>query len=1016
LSPSVGCVDETLSTLKFAQRAKAISNIVVRNEETTGSVLALQREIEALKAQLFSVSSVAQEKDTGIACGSAAQGAGVAEMSAVLTSLSSSLQRCHAVDEVRKREAVHSVSLAAKLEQSEKIVLGLEMKLKMRDSEIQRLKRTQTVAGDADDGEISVDTLKAQLIEVTVVRDKTQAELLKYRQAIEEIQRRIKQQNTTDEILRLGVDENVSVKTLFKALWTPSEEEKFQHLVNDAVDKLIVWQSDQATRFEALVNHDFETLTGLSTEETKDLKQTLLSTQDDFCSADNRCCIAESQLCELRLELNATQQARERFEREAGVTVSGLQQELTRRNEYILKLERDVSSKDNVIQQLDVTVRTIEQAASSQLKQQESEMKASYLRAMKDNALLLRSYQELEAAYQEVNNKVTTQASALIALEESSCVADKAHNEFVASLQNQLSLIESDVLQKTQVISVREQDLSILGLEVNSLREEKRRMQGDIDCIQQRLQILQSDHEKVCFERDSLEDDNENNMVLVDSLRVERENFIEIMTSLETQNAQCAEQLAVTKDVVTALDEKVTAAETENTRVLQELGVQQNAVRSLQIELSQSLQSAAIVKSQNEKYAVELATLQSNIEELSAEKLISEQAIQTLQHQNTVLVESNNKLSTDVTSERNGNAILRQDLDSALSVNRQLEGRLRDEKQQFVGIMEKLAVTEQMKAGVEAQLFASAEELSAAHETNKLLCSDKALMEQDAVGHLARLGSLELELQSVSRQLTELDAANDELSSRLCAKENKYVEVVGQLDTLRDEALRLTAARENLQTTADELQTRLDEECVKTAELISELVNRTENARRANQCADNLIGDLQLAKTRNDEISRSYANALENLQTTTDSVATLERQLTAAESELAQKSVSLAEALEVARKLSDRLSEIDPLTEKLKQEKETLMTEIQVKQASFNAKLDNDANTINELEAANELLLQKLATLQKSVADAEGRVDELKILQSKYTVLQSDFGALTKNYEDSQEVPYLSSYHQTQSY
>jgi kinesin family protein 15 len=56
LSPSMGCVDETLSTLKFAQRAKNISSIVVRNEETTGSVLALQREIEALKAQLMSLS------------------------------------------------------------------------------------------------------------------------------------------------------------------------------------------------------------------------------------------------------------------------------------------------------------------------------------------------------------------------------------------------------------------------------------------------------------------------------------------------------------------------------------------------------------------------------------------------------------------------------------------------------------------------------------------------------------------------------------------------------------------------------------------------------------------------------------------------------------------------------------------------------------------------------------------------------------------------------------------------
>nr|CCA25137.1 kinesinlike protein putative [Albugo laibachii Nc14]CCA25772.1 kinesinlike protein putative [Albugo laibachii Nc14] len=54
VSPAGESAHETLSTLKFAQRAKSIRNEAVINEATTGNVAVLQQEIQRLKSQLQS--------------------------------------------------------------------------------------------------------------------------------------------------------------------------------------------------------------------------------------------------------------------------------------------------------------------------------------------------------------------------------------------------------------------------------------------------------------------------------------------------------------------------------------------------------------------------------------------------------------------------------------------------------------------------------------------------------------------------------------------------------------------------------------------------------------------------------------------------------------------------------------------------------------------------------------------------------------------------------------------------
>ena len=57
VSPSVSALEETLSTLKFAQRAKTVKNTSSVQEETIGSVQALQQELRRAKAELLRLQS-----------------------------------------------------------------------------------------------------------------------------------------------------------------------------------------------------------------------------------------------------------------------------------------------------------------------------------------------------------------------------------------------------------------------------------------------------------------------------------------------------------------------------------------------------------------------------------------------------------------------------------------------------------------------------------------------------------------------------------------------------------------------------------------------------------------------------------------------------------------------------------------------------------------------------------------------------------------------------------------------
>lgn len=147
LSPADQNFGETLSTLKFAQRAKMIKNQAVKNEDTSGSFDALKRELTTLRQKLAAVQQPGGGGGGGIprAIGAAGEtlsenspdgATGAVDAGASEALLANALRRARSAEEAQTGARRRVESLLAAAEKGEKDALQLKMIIKFRDGTI----------------------------------------------------------------------------------------------------------------------------------------------------------------------------------------------------------------------------------------------------------------------------------------------------------------------------------------------------------------------------------------------------------------------------------------------------------------------------------------------------------------------------------------------------------------------------------------------------------------------------------------------------------------------------------------------------------------------------------------------------------------------------------------------------------------------------------------------------------------------------------------------------------------
>ena len=451
VSPANDCMSETLSTLKFAQRAQTIRNIVAPNVSSFGSVEALQREIAELRSKLLiseaqkkipptssssSPTMSATKRRISFGVPSRLSLGGLNSVEAVSLGanvvvpaenavvdgypfagllLSEALERCKFVDEERMRAERSCADLSSRLDQSEKLAMQTKMKLKMRDSEIQRLKKAQGEVFTAEE---------IMITEISAVREEMQIEVLKYRLRCEELERRLRSSQ--------------------QAVYDEARELNFQHDLISKVEQV-------ENKLDALSRECFESAVGLSLDEARSMKAKIA--QLEGCIEENNAKNAnlrdslikmQQMLSDKEFELLAFTKTAEREVR--GATKRAVELEAIN---AVVQRNLDDYIKEGQLQQ------KTENEAMDALKQKEVAARGEYNRAMKDNSVLLKRCSELESSLEESQSLTKVESSRASDLESKleqaqSRVAEI--NSKIEALQLELANSESTISSQARIV------------------------------------------------------------------------------------------------------------------------------------------------------------------------------------------------------------------------------------------------------------------------------------------------------------------------------------------------------------------------------------------------------------------------------------------------------------------------------------------------------------------------------------------------------------------------------------
>ncbi|KAL5720712.1 hypothetical protein ACHQM5_013355 [Ranunculus cassubicifolius] len=379
ISPSMSCSLETMSTLKFAQRAKFIKNNAIVNEDASGDVLTMRIEIQQLKKEIIRLQGLAdggteyKERDTGISFpgspGSfkweALQGFSpltsdrrISQKKEFEAALIGAFKREREKDIALQALAAENLATTHLAKKREDEIQGLKMRLRFREAGIKRL---EAVAS----GKMSAETHLLQ-------------EKEEYLKEIESLQSQVERNH---EVTRFAM-ENLQLKEeirRLKSFYEEGERERMNEQISILENKLLEaldWKLMHESEYVNIENKNSDladledSLLTSSKEQRTSTWQSNLKEENEFLRM--QAIQNQSEMETLRRKLNACLEEREQLERRVGGLVTELEEEKrsTRNLRETMKqlevpdLPRDTTSTSDDHSELETMVDAI--AAVSQ--------------------------------------------------------------------------------------------------------------------------------------------------------------------------------------------------------------------------------------------------------------------------------------------------------------------------------------------------------------------------------------------------------------------------------------------------------------------------------------------------------------------------------------------------------------------------------------------------------------------------------------------------------------------------
>jgi len=535
VSPSGSAISETISTLKFAQRAKLIKNNAVLNEDTCGTVAALQAEVAKLRSKLL-------ENTTTNTNTSAA---------------TTSMHHNHKIEkfeqdriDAMKRRAERAENKIAELEKqvSEQYEISNSLKRKVQEETMvrkfkeRRLDYLQTNKRSRSNEEDQIRVLHEEIASLQKRLETPTPETIEWRVAYEQAQEEIQklQRNTSieeygesdkkisdlEETIERLCEEKSDLETRLSDLMSSTEgtREEINSMINE-VDRLDNAMISQEEQLEAEKRHSNKLLDRVNEAETKivHFDTTLSREMEEKSKLVNEVDELKTKLESLASDLGEKQSALLELET------------LSRENE--LELQCNIEELEMKLQQ--------EKATIEKRETQENDLQNLLTESSNENSKIS---SELHQAMVDIEN----QRSAISSLEDK-MKALVGERDSAAMLAKQYEEQELHLVQR----------LDSMSSTLKDIESEKEILESRLRCVKEQAELTETGLEEKTKTVHSLQDEiinlkdkhteSENSWKLVEQT-LERE-LIECKAAIETLNGKI-EDLKQSQEVAVESSDK----------------------------------------------------------------------------------------------------------------------------------------------------------------------------------------------------------------------------------------------------------------------------------------------------------------------------------------------------------------------------------------------------------------------------------------------------------------------------
>lgn len=958
VSPADMNFAETLSTLKFAKRAKMIKNMAVKNEDTSGSIEALKAELVLLRQQLALAAAAPH---------SSLPEGGETVLTATATGTVSSLlvqaiQRAKVADVAREGAERRVKLLLEQCEKTEKAALQKEMMLKFRDSAL-AAQRKKDVASERSAMAEQISFLQREL----EGGEKESQEAAKWRLAYREAETQLAQ--LTGQTQARG-------KSASPLVWSPQNQAAFC----SALDEHVISMTQEVARLQGEAATFAEQLQSARAEASRAMQVTAAQEQQQ-----------EHKVIEdaLLKKLQESQRAQEALAAALSLSESSLATSDADRTEMIDKVaalakqlddekrrsrlaaeERDAQLQDlqGKIEELIAEKDRVQDSTGNEV----ANLQKMLATAIKDNGLLLQRARETAAEADEIEDELER------ARKQAGELSVELSKASVRVEELELQVEDHDKL--TQQVEAQERELE-------ERATEKAALDDDFDLIQRELEACRAEKAAIA----------EAAQALAAELRAEL--AAEVATCQELRSTAASlrddydtlcEGTAYSEGRVEELEAELSC--TERMRVELEALLEESKSEILSLRGQASEAQAKLDVQELQRLEAECARAELNMRACEAEERLQDLQGQRVRLEG-LLQESEARLGTEVEHAQTQRRELEAQLERQMS---QSEAQLEGQRAEFEAKLESQTSHAEAERGyLEAHIQTLDQQLqgqSSQMEVERacLEVQRQKLSEVEAQAEAERV-HLEAQLQNLVKELSvktlefeaqrsgleaQLNGLEVQLAAQASESELKRADLEHQLER---QALVVEAVQHNASAQRTEFEAQLERRDAEGKAAIADLGSQLES--KTTEFEERRAGlEAQLAaQTSEFELQRA---ALEDQLEKQASVFQAELQRRAAEGEAAREDFAAriaglevqtekqameakSERAALEAQLENRTLEFEAERAGLEARLNSLEVQLQLEKAEFQAELERRTA---EGEAARENFAAKIADLEVQAA------------------------------------------------